>query len=173
MHNTLMQTNKAYREGYNSADILMKSILDPFGNYKTTDEIYLVPVVVHVIHLGEAIGTGTNISDAQINSSIDALNRDFRKLPDDGNIGQGAGVDTKIQFCLKGINRVLGTSVSGYSTNGITSSNETSVKALSKWDNCCYINVWSVSEIDGNNDYTYYLGIAVTILIFVLIVKIF
>ena len=146
-----MQTNKAYREGYNSADLLMKSILDPFGNYKSPDEIYLVPVVVHVIHLGEAIGTGTNISDAQINSSIDALNRDFRKLPDDGNIGQGAGVDTKIQFCLKGVNRVLGTSVSGYSTSGITSSNETSVKALSKWDNCCYINIWSVSEIDGNN----------------------
>ena len=30
-----------------------------------------------------------------------------------------------------------------------------------------------ISEIDRNNDYTYYLGIAVTILIFVLIGKIF
>ena len=99
--------------------------------------IYLVPVVVHVIHLGEAVGIGTNISVAQINSAIAALNRDFRRLPDDGGIAMGAGVDTEIQFCLKGINRVNGTSVSGYSSSGITGSNEVAVNALSVWDNCC------------------------------------
>ena len=151
IHDNWMLQNQAYQKGYNAADQMMHDILNQGFNAKMSEEIYLVPVVVHVIHLGEAEGTGTNISTAQINSSIDALNRDFRMLPDDGGIGQGAGVDTKIQFCLKGINRVLGTSVSGYSSSGITNSNETSVKALSIWDNCCYINVWSVSEIDGNN----------------------
>src|SRR4051794_39554900 len=31
---------------------------------------YVIPVVVHVIHNGESLGTGTNISDAQIASQI-------------------------------------------------------------------------------------------------------
>ena len=32
--------------------------------------VFTIPVVVHVIHKGEAIGTGTNISDAQIQNAI-------------------------------------------------------------------------------------------------------
>ncbi len=147
----LMQKNKAFELGRANAETMIENILMQMQSSKISDQIYLVPVVVHVIHVGEALGVGSNISTAQVNSMIDALNRDFRRLPDDGGIGLGAGVDTKIQFCLKGINRVDGSSVSGYSTSGITSSNETAVKALSIWDNCCYINVWSVTEIDGNN----------------------
>jgi len=147
----LMQNNKAFELGRSSAETMIQNILNQMQTSKMSDQIYLVPVVVHVIHVGEALDVGSNISTAQVNSMIDALNRDFRRLPDDGGIGLGAGVDTKIQFCLKGINRVNGSSVSGYSTSGITSSNETAVKALSIWDNCCYINVWSVTEIDGNN----------------------
>src|SRR5690349_24068273 len=34
---------------------------------------YKIPVVVHVIHNGTAIGSGINISDAQIVSQIDVL----------------------------------------------------------------------------------------------------
>ncbi|MBL4585730.1 MAG: zinc-dependent metalloprotease, partial [Flavobacteriales bacterium] len=70
------------------------------------------------------------------------------------------GVDTHVQFCLAavapngqpttGINRVNGTSVSGYAANGITGGNELAVKTLSRWDNRYYLNVWVVSEIDGN-----------------------
>src|SRR6187551_2961633 len=36
---------------------------------------YIIPVVVHVIHNGETVGTGLNISDAQINSQITVLNQ--------------------------------------------------------------------------------------------------
>jgi Pregnancy-associated plasma protein-A/Secretion system C-terminal sorting domain len=39
-----------------------------------------IPVVVHVLHRGEAVGTGRNISMAQIQSQIDVLNEDFRRL---------------------------------------------------------------------------------------------
>jgi hypothetical protein len=42
--------------------------------------IITIPVVVHVLHRGEAIGTGRNISLAQIQSEIDVLNEDFRRL---------------------------------------------------------------------------------------------
>ena len=42
--------------------------------------IIIIPVVVHVLHRGESEGTGRNISLAQIQSQIDVLNEDFRRL---------------------------------------------------------------------------------------------
>ena len=151
IHEDLMQTDSLYRISFNQADALTNQILASWQFSKPAGTIYLIPIVVHIIHLGEAIGIGTNISLAQINSAIDALNRDFRRLPDDGGIAQGAGVDTEIQFCLIAVNRVDGSGTSTYATSGITNSNEVQIKALSVWDNCCYYNIWVVSEIDGNN----------------------
>ncbi|MFT5920264.1 MAG: hypothetical protein ACI9FU_002082, partial [Granulosicoccus sp.] len=128
---------------------------------RSAPPVYTIPVVFHVIHKGENVGSGTNISDAQLMSSIDALNRDFRRTNADGGIAQGAGPDTEIQFCLasvnpsgnatSGINRVNGSGVSQYSSQGITNSNELDVKDLSRWDNQYYLNIWVVSEIDNNN----------------------
>jgi hypothetical protein len=46
---------------------------------------YRVPVVVHVIHNGEPVGTGSNISDEQILSQIAVLNRDFQRLNTDAS----------------------------------------------------------------------------------------
>src|SRR4051812_355645 len=40
----------------------------------------IIPVVVHVLHQGESIGSGLNISDAQVQSQIDVLNEDFQRL---------------------------------------------------------------------------------------------
>lgn len=45
--------------------------------------VITIPVVVHVIHNGQAIGGLPNISDAQIQSQIDVLNEDFRRLNTD------------------------------------------------------------------------------------------
>jgi hypothetical protein len=63
-----------------------------------TAEVIVVPIVFHIVHKGEAIGEGTNISDEQIQSCVTALNEDFRKI--EGTNGDGLGVDTKIEFCL-------------------------------------------------------------------------
>ncbi|MFM7813708.1 MAG: M43 family zinc metalloprotease, partial [Flavobacteriales bacterium] len=129
-----------------------------------TNDIYNLPVVVHVIHNGEAYGTGVNITDEQIQSAITALNNDFRHVV--GTNGDGAGPDVGIEFCLAsrnpqgqpttGIVRVNGSAVPLYSTQGIESSGgngaaETAVKALSTWPRESYVNIWVVSEI-GNND---------------------
>src|SRR5688572_26883130 len=45
---------------------------------RTKGVVLTFPVVVHVIHNGEAIGTGTNLSQAQIQSQLTVLNQDFR-----------------------------------------------------------------------------------------------
>src|SRR5690606_22397748 len=49
----------------------------------TTGAPYKIPVVVHVIHNGEAVGVGRNISDAQILSQLEVLNNDFKRLNTD------------------------------------------------------------------------------------------
>ena len=129
-----------------------------------TDEIYTIPVVVHVIHNGEAYGTGTNITNEQIFSAIQALNEDFRRMA--GTNGFGNGVDVGIEFCLaarnpsgqptNGIVRVNGSSVTNYSSMGIeasagTGAIEESVKALSTWPRDSYMNIWVVNEIENND----------------------
>lgn len=129
-----------------------------------SNEVYTLPVVVHVIHTGEAVGSGTNISDAQIHSAITALNEDFRRIQ--GTNGYGNGVDVGIEFCLAvrdpngnpttGIVRVNGSSVTNYATQGITAgqgqgADELAVKALSTWPRTSYVNIWVVNEIENNN----------------------
>ena len=46
-----------------------------------SEEVFQIPVVVHVIHSGEPIGEGYNISEEQIVSQIRVLNEDFRRKP--------------------------------------------------------------------------------------------
>ncbi|MEZ7816831.1 MAG: hypothetical protein QMB07_01695, partial [Flavobacteriales bacterium] len=67
-------------------------------NTNSQAELLIIPTVVHIIHVGEPLSIGTNISEAQILSAIDALNEDFRK--EVGTNGFGLGVDTEIEFCL-------------------------------------------------------------------------
>jgi len=129
-----------------------------------SNEIYTLPVVVHVIHTGEPVGTGSNISDAQVHSAITALNEDFRRMS--GTNGFGNGVDIGVDFCLavrdpngdptNGIVRVNGSSVTNYATQGITAgqgqgAEELAVKALSTWPRTSYVNIWVVNEIENNN----------------------
>ena len=158
----LLERNAEYRQGVESARQMTNQIIrDIDSGERSAPPVYTIPVVFHVIHKGEAVGSVTNISTAQLESAIDALNRDFRRTNDDNGIALGNGPDTEIQFCLagvdpngnphSGINRVNGSGVSGYSANGIIpGSNEQSVKDLSRWDNRYYLNIWVVSEINGN-----------------------
>ena len=128
---------------------------------RSSNDIYTIPIVVHVLHLGETVGVGTNISDAQIQSAITNLNDVYR--------GQTAGspVDFEIEFALaqqdpncvahSGINRINASSVPNYSTGGVDyygdggEADETILKDLSRWPETEYFNIWIVSEIEDNN----------------------
>lgn len=43
------------------------------------DEVFKIPVVVHVIHEGEEVGMGFNVSDELIFRQIEIVNEDFRR----------------------------------------------------------------------------------------------
>ena len=127
------------------------------GTYKA--QVYTIPVVFHVLHLGESVGTGHNIPDEQIESAIEGMNRDYRRTAADGGIAQGAGVDTEIEFCLasidpngdphSGINRINANNQFNYQNIGIDEDiNGSDLKNLSKWPTADYVNVWVVREIN-------------------------
>ena len=157
IHNNLMQTDSVYRKQIHLLESQVEVIIQNNVNSKSKSTIYSIPVVVHVIHLGEPIGTGSNISDIQIQQSIAGLNNRFRNV-------NGLVVDVELEFCLaskdpngnstNGINRIDGSSVPNYSANGITPTGNpcsgavaTVIKDLSRWPVSDYYNIWVVSEI--------------------------
>ncbi|MBX2965135.1 MAG: T9SS type A sorting domain-containing protein [Cyclobacteriaceae bacterium] len=82
-----------------------------------SSHVVTIPVVVHVLHTGQAVGTGLNISMAQIQSQIDVLNEDFRRLNADATNTpaefQGVAADSEIEFVLACVDP------NGNPTNGI------------------------------------------------------
>ena len=79
--------------------------------------IITIPVVVHVIHNGENLGVGKNLSAAQIQSQIDVVNEDFRRL-NPNIINTPAGLlpiasDYGFEF------KLACTDPNGFSTDGI------------------------------------------------------
>jgi hypothetical protein len=118
--------------------------------------IITIPVVVHVIHNGQAVGTAPNITDSQVLSQITVMNNDFRRLAGTPGFNTNAvGVDTQIQFALakqdpngnptNGIDRVNLCQAS-WSTGAIDST----VKPTTIWDPTLYLNMWSVNFTDGS-----------------------
>ncbi|MCB9364224.1 MAG: PKD domain-containing protein [Flavobacteriales bacterium] len=116
-----------------------------------------IPVVVHVLHNGDAVGSGENISVAQIQSQIDALNEDYSATNSDfGNtptVFQSAAGNMDIQFCL------ALTDPNGNATTGIDRINigvasvsdtdiETNYGLNNMWDPTKYLNIF-VGNISG------------------------
>ena len=121
----------------------------------SNNSIITIPVVVHVVYYNST----ENISTAQIQSQIDVLNEDFRRLNADA-VNTPAGfqpvaADSEIEFCLAttdpngnptdGITRTQ-TSQSSFSTNdGVKYSSSGGIDA---WNTSEYLNIW-VCDISG------------------------
>ena len=116
--------------------------------------IIYIPVVVHVIHNGDAYGINENITDEQVQSQITVMNQDYRKLTGTPGYNTNAvGADTQVEFVLakvdpngnptNGINRVNLCQAS-WSTAAINST----VKPTTIWDPMQYMNMWSINFTD-------------------------
>lgn len=125
---------------------------------RTATTIITIPIVIHIIHNGDAIGVNENISDAQALSQITVLNQDFRKMINTPGYNTNAvGADIGIEFCMaqrmpdgitptNGINRVQRSSAS-YSTMSATEN----MKAATQWEPNKYFNIWTVYFSDNNS----------------------
>lgn len=121
-----------------------------------------IPVVVHIIYNDSY----SNISDAQVNSGLIAINEDFNAGNSDYNNVVSAFSSIKsnvgISFDLARIDP------NGNPTSGITRTVSDftddageNVKSLVMWDTDMYLNVWVVDNIEsGAGAYAYYPGTA-------------
>ena len=110
----------------------------------SSSTILTIPVVVHVVYYN----SNENISTAQVQSQIDILNEDFRRLNTDASntpsAFQSVAADCEIEFCL------ATTDPNGNSTTGITRTS-TSQSSFSTNDGVKHsssggIDAWNTSE---------------------------
>lgn len=116
--------------------------------------IIYIPVVVHVIHNGDAYGINENITDEQVQSQITVMNQDYRKLSGTPGFNNNAvGADTQVEFVLAKVDP------NGNPTNGInrvnlcqpswsTAAINSTVKPTTIWDPMQYMNMWSINFTD-------------------------
>ena len=124
--------------------------------------VYTIPVIVHIIHNGEPIGQGSNVSMDRVLSQIAVLNEDFRRQNKDTTNTPAAfrpsAVDTRIRFVLAqsdpeglptdGVTRTMG------SKESYSLSDNWLLKSHSYWPAEDYLNLW-VAPLSGQ-----YLGYA-------------
>ncbi len=159
--------NSSYEEAFQA--MMQKN--EQFANGKKSAVVYNIPIIFHIIHTGQAVGTSAtvptrNLNAAFINSQIAALNADYRKLNTDFTtyVTQSTFIanssDIQINFCAAkvsptgatlaepGIDRVLASSKSLTGTTWSMSYIESNVKPATSWDPTKYYNVF-VLEFGG------------------------
>ena len=132
-----------------TAATINKTNVNILNRDTTASEIIYIPVVVHILYKGEA----ENISEAQIKSQIDVLNKDFRMLNADRVntpvAFKSLAGDARIQFCLAQVDP------QGKRTNGIERKYTSQDMFISDdamkfpaqggaaaWDSKRYLNIW-------------------------------
>lgn len=130
-------------------------IANATANKSQNGGVITIPVVVHVIHSGQALGAAPNITDNQVISQITVMNNDYRKMASTPGFNTSpVGADTMIQFALAKVDP------NGNPTDGIdrvnlcqlswaTSAVDNYVKPLTIWDPTKYMNMWSVNFSDS------------------------
>jgi PKD repeat protein len=125
---------------------------------RTQNVVLNIPIIVHVVHNGEAIGTGTNISQAQVQAQIEVLNEDFRRMAGTPGFNSNpVGADIELEFCLSpvdqngnvmtepGIHRFNGARAD-WSTDQI----ENILKPTTIWNPNLFYNIWTVRFASSN-----------------------
>lgn len=164
-HNELIQKDPSYIEKRKALEIKTQKWINENGQKNKTQSVITIPVVIHVVYRTSP----QNISDAQIQSQIDVLNKDYRKLNSDAiNVPADFiqyAADAGIEFCLATLDP------NGSPTTGITRT-QTSIQDIGStssyyytsqggadiWDRDRYMNIW-ICEISGSTlGYAYLPG---------------
>ncbi|WP_066434569.1 hypothetical protein [Chryseobacterium sp. CCH4-E10] len=144
----MLQKNDPERMSDAQFEAWLSPLIENAKNNKSQNGgIITIPVVVHVIHSGQALGIAPNITDNQVKSQITVMNNDFRRLAGTpGFNSDPVGADTMIQFALAKVDP------NGNPTNGIdrlnlceaswsTTDINAFVKPMTIWDPTRYMNM--------------------------------
>lgn len=148
----VLQDAKQSATNRGSGDVITKTT----SRDTLTDEVITIPVVIHVLYNTDQ----QNISNQQILSQIDVLNKDYRRQNSDAKntpeVFKKVAADTKIVFCLAkvdpdgnyttGIIRKYTKETSFLNDDGMKFSKTGGDEA---WDAGKYLNIW-VCNLSGN-----------------------
>lgn len=180
IHHYRLQTDATYRQHLQDGETAIRQyirqhprlgqakpiIVDKAGAPATplSGPPYTIPVVVHIVHTGGAVGSIYNPTDAQVQGAIDYLNAVYNGTWP-GTTGAG---DLQIQFVLAkrdpncnpttGIDRTDGSGIANYVSGGVIpqgssgpGTDEVNIKNLIRWDPTQYYNIWIVNKILGQD----------------------
>jgi hypothetical protein len=140
-------------------------------NGRLIDEngIIVIPVVFHILHRGEVIGSGTNVSDARIQDQMQVLNDFYNQLNDQSAIPQifrSVAGNARIQFQIacfdpsgsptSGILRKQGTATNYTDVNYEASFNSLGVD--NAWPTSRYLNVWVTPNLNSGTGTEEFFG---------------
>jgi hypothetical protein len=165
VHELLVETQPEYRERRLEVEQQTRRSIESGQAMRVAAKLVTIPVVVHIVHRTAE----ENISDAQVQSQIKALNRDYRaknadkrKVPADW---RGLVTDANIQFAL------ASEDPSGKKTTGITRTEtkvasfrpDDGVKAkktggVDPWPTDRYLNLWVCNLGEGLLGYAQFPG---------------
>jgi hypothetical protein len=128
-----------------------------------------LPVIVHVIHNGESIGSGKNISQAQVYSQFDVLNEDYRMqnadLANTPSAFMPFAADMGLNFAKAmtdpggnplpepGINRISRSSMNWSAGPYTPTYIDNTIKPQTIWDPTQYLNIWVLDLGNGMLSY--------------------
>ena len=162
-------------EGHENIDLIKSKErlrIPPGSDRLISDDmpIITIPVVFHVLHLGETVGSGSNISNSAILNELSDMNDLFRKAEGSPSFNDALSVDTRIQFELATIDPD-GNEITGifrhdlsdwpfYASSGIHYNStypgaqgirEQYYLSTDPIFNVGYVNIWIVTEIGNTN----------------------
>lgn len=127
IHQRKLAQDPQYRQDLEQMETELAEYIQNSTNQRREGNTIIIPLVVHIIHTGDAIGTIYNPTDARIVDMIAYLNQAFGN---NAPFNTAGGLDTDIRFELakrtenctttNGINRVDGSGVPNYTTGGVS-----------------------------------------------------
>jgi hypothetical protein len=164
-HETLVETRPEYRERRLKAEEETKHSIEMGQAMRVVAKQITIPVVVHVVYKSDK----EKLTDGQVKSQIDVLNRDFRaknadlsKVP---KAWKSLVIDSRINFALakkdpkgkktNGITRTR-TSISSFGPNDTVKSRKTG--GVDPWPTDRYLNVWVCNLGQGLLGYAQFPG---------------
>lgn len=166
-YNELIKSDPSLLEKRKVMEVETQQWINENQKKNKAQSIITIPVVVHVVYRTSP----QNISDAQIQSQIDVLNEDYRKLNADAANVPSAFIqyaaDAEIEFCLASLDP------NGVATTGITRT-QTTIQDIGStssyyytsqggddiWDRDQYMNIWICEISGGTLGFAYYPGSA-------------
>ncbi|MCC7246489.1 MAG: zinc metalloprotease, partial [Saprospiraceae bacterium] len=151
VHEELLKQDPTYRDRLEAQE---RHIQQHGAADRGVSSIITIPVVFHIVHNGDAVGTNENLSDALIAAQLDQLNQDFALANSDFSstpaVFQGLASNTMIQFCMaertpdcqssNGIHRY-----NGGQADWATADINSILKPATIWNRDLCLNIWTVN----------------------------